>query len=364
VNVKAEGSMDSSNKRRKIGGPSSSATPEPTHKQNAGSVIASATIDTTVDTQGQPMKEGEARPKRQAAMHRPDYHALHHHISTPTAKWLDLIGNPEKYGTKITEGNFPKIPGSMITRAWIESAGKGVKAENGSSSDLDPTLFYGPTREPLIITKEAGGFSSLGGKIPGDDFTVADVARLVGPDKMVDVIGELAGRLFLVVLCTDIGADVATQQSAQWTLQKWAAYVESQFKPKIKNDSHHGGPNGDAPGANGSGPSSSSNQPVKIYNVISLEITGTELANQVKPPTLVSEIDWVDNFWDFGPGGKSAAVAREMRAKSEREVNGEAGKTNGSVVGEVEKKGKAKQQWPKVQLYCLVSQVHQSRCQC
>ena len=45
-----------------------------------------------------------ARPKRQAAMHRPDYHALHHHIATPTARWLDLIHDPEKYNTKISEG--------------------------------------------------------------------------------------------------------------------------------------------------------------------------------------------------------------------------------------------------------------------
>jgi hypothetical protein len=47
------------------------------------------------------------RPKRQAAMHRPDYHALHHHIATPTARWLDLINDPEKYGTKISTGESP-----------------------------------------------------------------------------------------------------------------------------------------------------------------------------------------------------------------------------------------------------------------
>lgn len=30
----------------------------------------------------------------------------------------------------------------------------------------------------------------MGGKLPGKDFTVQDVARLVGPDRSVDVIGE------------------------------------------------------------------------------------------------------------------------------------------------------------------------------
>lgn len=47
-----------------------------------------------------------SRPKRQAAMNRPDYHALHHHIATPTARWLDLIHNPEKYNTTISDGEF------------------------------------------------------------------------------------------------------------------------------------------------------------------------------------------------------------------------------------------------------------------
>ena len=45
-----------------------------------------------------------ARPKRQAALNRPDYHALHHHIATPTGKWLRLIADPEKYNTTILDG--------------------------------------------------------------------------------------------------------------------------------------------------------------------------------------------------------------------------------------------------------------------
>lgn len=54
---------------------------------------------------------------------------------------------------------------------------------------LPPDLYYGPKREPLIIKPEDGGFEGLGGRIPGRDFSVQDVARLVGPDRMVDVIG-------------------------------------------------------------------------------------------------------------------------------------------------------------------------------
>lgn len=35
----------------------------------------------------------------------------------------------------------------------------------------------------------------MGGKLPGKDFSVQDVANLVGPDRSVDVIGESASRL-------------------------------------------------------------------------------------------------------------------------------------------------------------------------
>lgn len=47
---------------------------------------------------------GVARPKREAAKNRPDYHALHHHIATPTARWLDLIRDPAKHNTEIKDG--------------------------------------------------------------------------------------------------------------------------------------------------------------------------------------------------------------------------------------------------------------------
>ena len=37
-------------------------------------------------------------------MNRPDYHALHHHIATPTGKWLELIANPQAFDVTISEG--------------------------------------------------------------------------------------------------------------------------------------------------------------------------------------------------------------------------------------------------------------------
>lgn len=67
--------------------------------------------------------------------------------------------------------------------------------------------------------------------------------------------------------------DVATQANAPgWTLRKWADYVNTE--PEARD---------------------------RVRNIISLEVTGTELANKVLPPRLVREMDWVEKFW---PGTK------------------------------------------------------------
>ncbi|KAF7796792.1 hypothetical protein EIP86_007976 [Pleurotus ostreatoroseus] len=101
-------------------------------------------------------------------------------------------------------------------------------------------------KEPVVIEKPDG----LGMKMP-EDITVSDVAEIVGEDTPVEVI------------------DVASQSNIPgWTLGKWAEYYETE---PAKRD--------------------------KIRNVISLEISGTELADKVLPPRLVREIDWVEKFW-------------------------------------------------------------------
>jgi hypothetical protein len=87
----------------------------------------------------------------------------------------------------------------------------------------------------------------------------------------------------------DWSSDVATQSTSPgWTLGSWAEYYNT---PESKRD--------------------------KIRNVISLEVTGTPLAEQITPPRLVREIDWVEHVWPAGKKGKG--------------------------------------QFPKVQLYCLMS---------
>lgn len=74
----------------------------------------------------------------------------------------------------------------MVTRAWIEAR---LNETESSNSHAPGSLFYGTTREPLIVRPEDGGFEAMGGKLPDKSFTVQDVARLVGPDRQVDVIG-------------------------------------------------------------------------------------------------------------------------------------------------------------------------------
>jgi len=120
----------------------------------------------------------------------------------------------------------------------------------------------------------------------------------------------------------------------------------------------------------------------KVYNIISLEVTGTELAKKVRAPRLVREIDWVDNFWNF-PGGKGVVVdeknhqtngINETEGKLESDAIPKETASNGLLKGngvkaengsnqangtvENKPKGKAPSAWPKVQLYCLVNRMY------
>ncbi|ELU43885.1 JmjC domain-containing histone demethylation protein [Rhizoctonia solani AG-1 IA] len=122
--------------------------------------------------------------------------------------------------------------------------------------------------EPVVIDSPDG----LGMMMPSEpEFGINDVVELVGADVPVEVI------------------DVATQATSPgWTLGSWAEYYNT---PEPKRD--------------------------KIRNVISLEVSGTKLAEKICPPRLVREIDWVEHVWPAGKKGKG--------------------------------------QYPKVQLYCLMS---------
>lgn len=79
-----------------------------------------------------------------------------------------------------------------------------------------------------------------------------------------------------------LSADVATQSNSPgWTLGKWAEYYNKE--PSARD---------------------------KVRNVISLEISGTLLADRVLPPRLVRELDWVDKFWPSTRRGKGHAYPK------------------------------------------------------
>ncbi|ODN73048.1 hypothetical protein L202_08443 [Cryptococcus amylolentus CBS 6039] len=260
---------------------------------------------------------GQGRPKRKAAQVT-DYNNLHNSIATPTAKWLQIIANPEEYGRTILDADYPTLPGHLLTKEWLESLPPPTPQNpipQAPPNIPSPSIFHGPDRTPLIIRPSDGGFSSLGGHLPSS-ITVRDIARLVGPEKLVDVI------------------DVASQQSASWPLEAWAEYL--------------------APPETEEGVKEREKERRKVYNIISLEISDTELAKLVKPPRIVREIDWVDNFWDFGLGkkakGKGKAKAQAQAVKVE----------DGDGMGREEEddianaKRNSTVDYPKVQLYCLM----------
>ncbi|KAK6910935.1 hypothetical protein I203_104970 [Kwoniella mangroviensis CBS 8507] len=286
------------------------------HHHHAGVIEDGASRATPSSTvEGGEGSTNEGRPKRNVKQL--DYHNLNNSIATPTNQWLDLISDPGKYGRVILDAEYKSVPGSLLSRSWLDSP-------SDTKQEYPPTMFYGPEREPIIVRPENGGFTSMGGQIPGKDLTVQDVAKLVGPKRMVDVI------------------DVSSQQSSQWTLQKWADYLH----PPSSSSS-----------------SSSSTTRKKVYNIISLEISDTELAKKVKPPSIVREIDWVDNYWNFSIGGKGKEKEREKSMSTPIpdegiSINGGDIKENVNGVGANEEleglKGKTKAPYPKVQLYCLM----------
>ncbi|KAF9929144.1 JmjC domain-containing histone demethylation protein 1 [Linnemannia zychae] len=105
-------------------------------------------------------------------------------------------------------------------------------------------------KEPIIVKQDMDGTTDeLEMKMPVTTLTVDDVRDLVGPDRPVEVI------------------DVATQsEQADWNMASWADY----FKTEPKD---------------------------RVYNVISLEITDTPLADKIQRPKVVRDLDWIENFW-------------------------------------------------------------------
>ncbi|KAI6043099.1 hypothetical protein EDC04DRAFT_2654557 [Pisolithus marmoratus] len=140
-------------------------------------------------------------------------------------------------------------------------------ASLNSGVESDPTRWLRVIQSKSIQDdqfKRMNVPEGLGMRMPSPDCTVTDVANMVGRETSVEVI------------------DVASQSTAPgWTLGKWADYYN--LEPSARD---------------------------KIRNVISLEISATPLADQITPPRLVRELDWVEKFWPSSRKGKGQAYPK------------------------------------------------------
>ncbi|KAJ3217401.1 JmjC domain-containing histone demethylation protein 1 [Dinochytrium kinnereticum] len=133
----------------------------------------------------------------------------------------------------------------LSTTLAIEQLQNKFPYVNGETATMDWLRMTG-LREPFIVEDSEG----LDMQMPRGNLTVNDVADMCGRDRIVEVM------------------DVATQSEKQMTLDEWANYFTTPDDRKKR-----------------------------ILNVISLEISGSELGNLVTRPKIVRDLDWIDNVW-------------------------------------------------------------------
>ncbi|MEQ2315531.1 Lysine-specific demethylase 2B [Ameca splendens] len=131
-------------------------------------------------------------------------------------------------------------------------------------------------RIPLIFKEK----DELGISMPDPEFTVSEIKGLVGSRRSVDVM------------------DVSTQKGSEMSMAQFVRYYET---PEEERD--------------------------KLFNVISLEFSHTKLEHLIKRPTVVDQVDWVDNMWP-----------PDLKHSQTEATN---------IISEMK--------YPKVQRYCLMS---------
>ncbi|KAI8850252.1 hypothetical protein BC829DRAFT_389608 [Chytridium lagenaria] len=159
--------------------------------------------------------------------------------STETRSLIDY--NELNHGTVEDQKKFSKL---LSTKRFSPNKFPYVNGETVTSEWVQKTGM----REPFIVEEPDG----LDMRMPRPDITVDDVANMCGRDRIVEVM------------------EVATQSEKQMTLNEWAEYFATPDDKKKR-----------------------------ILNVVllPLEISGTELANQVIRPKIVRELDWIDHVW-------------------------------------------------------------------
>ncbi|KAK2539647.1 Kdm7a [Columba guinea] len=148
---------------------------------------------------------------------------------------LDDGSKPVQAGTRtfvkqLRARSFPsadevilKMHGSQLTQRYLEKHGFDV---------------------PIMVPKLDG----LGLRLPPPTFSVLDVERYVGGDKVIDVI------------------DVARQADSKMKLHNYIKYFTNPDRPKV-------------------------------LNVISLEFSDTKMSELVEVPDIARKLSWVENYW-------------------------------------------------------------------
>lgn len=176
-----------------------------------------------------------------------DYAAIQEGMpADPVGRWKKFLTTYE-----FLPDRFRRMKGDAWTLDWLL---------NDPSALSEPVLVPstpGPRDSAQVAsdTNQAlrpSTTSIPGMAVPPPEMTIFDVANIVGPDTLVEVI------------------DVASQSSVKtsWTIQEWAEYFAT---PQVKKQ--------------------------KILNVISLEVTGTPFQPFVEAPKLVRDLDWVSRDW-------------------------------------------------------------------
>uniref|UniRef100_A0A7S1BNB5 JmjC domain-containing protein n=3 Tax=Corethron hystrix TaxID=216773 RepID=A0A7S1BNB5_9STRA len=120
------------------------------------------------------------------------------------------------------------------------------KIPEGESMTLDKIRTHGLLKPHLFVSEKG-----LGMKLPSNKLTVRDIANTLGFNYPINVM------------------DVESQtELIDWTMEDLVNYFETR---EVGTD--------------------------KILNQISLEFTGTPLHEAVRSPSIVRELDWIDNVW-------------------------------------------------------------------
>ncbi|EPQ13178.1 Lysine-specific demethylase 7 [Myotis brandtii] len=166
---------------------------------------------------------GEGAVKKRRNWHRHDYTEIDDGSKPVQAGTRTFVKELRSRVFPSADEIIVKMHGSQLTQRYLEKHGFEV---------------------PIMVPK----LDDLGLRLPAATFSVMDVERHVGGDKVIDVI------------------DVARQADSKMTLHNYVKYFMNPNRPKV-------------------------------LNVISLEFSDTKMSELVEVPDIARKLSWVENYW-------------------------------------------------------------------